>query len=183
MGERLPRQTRVARGPKVDRAAHVLRVPQVRALREAEQEHCYVLGLDSDMRVLVVHLVAVGTANIAYPHARDVFRELIRHNCAQFIFIHNHPGGGARPSGGDHEVTAWLRHAGEWLGIPLVAHVLVPGGRRPPVDVGPPPAHEGQRGDQRPPRPSAPTGGPRTPIPHAAVPTRPRHRRRPSSGL
>ena len=97
------------------------------------------LGLDSDMRVLVVHLVAVGTANIAYPHARDVFRELIRHNCSQFVFVHNHPGGGAIPSGGDREVTAWLRHAGEWLGIPLVAHVLVPGGRRLPVDVGPPP--------------------------------------------
>jgi len=126
------------RSPVVKRATHVLRVPQVRALREAEQEHCYVLGLDAGHHVTVVHLVSVGTVDIAYPHARDVFRELIRHNCVKFVFVHNHPGGHTGPSDGDRDVTAWLRHAGEWLGIPLVAHVLVPGRRGCPVDVGPP---------------------------------------------
>lgn len=123
------------RGPRVDRATRVLRVPAIRALREAEQEHAYVLGLDSELRVLVVHLVAVGTVDVVYPHARDVFRELIRHNCVKFIYVHNHPGGGAVPSVGDQMVTQWLRQAGRWLGIPLLAHVLVPAGRKQPVDV------------------------------------------------
>jgi len=120
---------------KIARAAHVLRLPQIRSLRAAEQEHAYVVGLDSAMVVQCIHLAAVGTVDLVHPTARDVFRELIRHNCVKFIYIHNHPGGERRPSAGDREVTAWLRQAGTWLGIPLVAHVLVPGTNGEPVDV------------------------------------------------
>ncbi len=99
----------------------------MRALRDAEQEHNYAIGLDGGGRVLVVHLAALGTVDIVQSHARDVFRELIRHNCARFLFVHNHPGGPRRASKGDRLVTAWLRSAGEWLGIPLDAHLLIAG--------------------------------------------------------
>lgn len=120
----------------VRQGADVLKLPEIRALRLAEQEHNYAIGLRSDMRVAVVHLAAVGTVDSVQSHARDVFRELIRHNCAKFVFVHNHPHGGAVPSRSDREVTKWLRHAGEWLGIPLQAHVLVVGhSRRRPIEV------------------------------------------------
>jgi len=108
----------------VRKAADVLRVREIRAIVRAEQEHTYVLGLDAALRVVVVHLAALGTSTIASPHARDVFRELIRKNCHRFVFVHNHPAGGG-PSDSDRDVTAWLRQAGEWLGIPLQAHVVV----------------------------------------------------------
>jgi len=115
----------------------VLRVPQVRALRRAEQEHGIVIGLDCTLRVLCVHTAVVGTADFAHAQCRDVFRELIRHNCVKFAYVHNHPGGCRRPSKVDREVTRWLRRAGRWLGIPLLAHVIVPGGSGDPVDVRP----------------------------------------------
>lgn len=118
-------------------AADVFRLPEVRALRDAEQEHQYAVGLDHQLMVLVVHLAAVGTVDSVRAPPRDVFRELIRHNCSQFVFIHNHPGGQRRPSRNDREVTAWYRCAGDWLEVPLVAHVLVPGRNGPPVDVPP----------------------------------------------
>ena len=121
----------------IRKATQVLRLPQIRALRKADQEHNYVIGLDSSLAVLCIHLAAVGTVDLCHSHARDVFRELIRHNCSQFIFVHNHPGGGP-PSAGDQDVTDWLRKAGNWLGIPLVAHVLVPGESEDPRDVGEP---------------------------------------------
>ena len=118
-------------------AAHLFRLPEMRRLRHAEQEHAYAIGLDSTGRVLVVHLAAVGTADIVHPQARDIFRELIRANATRFIYVHNHPGGHRRPSKGDREVTRWLINAGRWLGIPLDAHLLV-AGDGDPVEVKPP---------------------------------------------
>lgn len=105
-------------------ADDVLRIPQISAIRSAEQEHQYVLGLNRMLRLVIVHLVAVGTVDQVQCHARDIFRELIRHNCTSFVLVHNHPGGDP-PSQGDEEMTEWVRNAGEWLGIPLIAHVLV----------------------------------------------------------
>ena len=118
-------------------AAQLFPLPEIRRLRHAEQEHASAIGLDSAGRVLVVHLAAVGTADIVLPHARDIFRELIRANAVRFIYVHNHPGGGRRPSKGDREVTRWLMDAGQWLGIPLDAHLLV-AGDGDPVEVKPP---------------------------------------------
>ncbi|HNB04350.1 MAG TPA: JAB domain-containing protein [Thauera aminoaromatica] len=112
-------------------ALHVLRVPEIRQLLHAEQEHQYVLGLDVNLRLIVVHLVCVGSVDQAQGHARDIFRELIRHNCHSFVLVHNHPYGDVVSSKGDRAVTAWLRQCGEWLGIPLQAHVVVANGKQP----------------------------------------------------
>lgn len=124
-------RTRTRRPIYIRNALHVLRVPEIRRILRAEQEHQYVLGLDATLRLVVVHLVCVGTSDYAQGHARDVFRELIRHNCHRFVLVHNHPYGGVMPSESDRSVTAWLRQCGEWLEIPLQAHVVVAEGKQP----------------------------------------------------
>lgn len=108
----------------------------MRALRRAEQEHNYAIGLDSGGRVIVVHLVAIGTVDKVQAHPRDIFRELIRVNAARFIYVHNHPTGPRRSSESDRQVTSSLMESGEWLGVPLDAHLLV-AGDGDPIVVGP----------------------------------------------
>lgn len=91
----------------------------------AEQEHFYVLGLDCKHQVTVTHCAAIGTVDRVSVAPRDVFRELIRHNCAVFMVAHNHPSGDPHPSSGDLQLTLELQLAGELLGIQLLDHLII----------------------------------------------------------
>lgn len=91
----------------------------------AEQEHFYVLGLDAKYRVVVTHCAAIGTVDRVNVAPRDVFRELIRHNCTVFMVAHNHPSGDPQPSSGDLQLTLELQVAGELLGIKLLDHLII----------------------------------------------------------
>ena len=103
-------------------AAHLLK-----HIARAEQEHFYVLGLDSIHRVVITQCVAIGTADRVHVTGRDVFRELIRHNCSVFFVAHNHPSGNPTASRGDLELTLGLQLAGELLGIELLDHLILAG--------------------------------------------------------
>lgn len=94
----------------------------------AEQEHGYVLGLDSQHRVVIKHLAALGTVDHVHVSPRDVFRELIRANCVAMIVAHNHPSGSTTPSDTDDALTRQLTDGAKLLGIDLLDHVIVASG-------------------------------------------------------
>ena len=94
-------------------------------LKEAEQEHYYVLGLDSRHRVLITHCAAIGTVDRVQVTLRDVFREAVRNNCAAIVCTHNHPSGDPTPSETDHELTRHLLQAAQLMGIPLLDHIVI----------------------------------------------------------
>jgi DNA repair protein RadC len=96
-------------------------------LRAAEQEHLWCLGLDAHHRVVTSNCVALGTVNEVKVVQRDVFRELVRNNCAAFIVVHNHPSGECVPSPQDTGLTFSLQKTGATLGIPLIDHVVLGG--------------------------------------------------------
>lgn len=109
--------------PEVKRARDAADL--LRHIAEEEQEHFYVLGFDTQRRVLTKRCVAMGTVNTVQVAARDIFRELIRHNCVDFIAAHNHPSGDPHPSGSDLQLTLELQLAGVLLAIPLLDHLII----------------------------------------------------------
>lgn len=96
-------------------------------LAAAEQEHLWCLGLDARHRVTTSNCVALGTVDQVQVAQRDVFRELVRSNCAAFIIVHNHPSGECVPSPKDTSLTYGLEKSGAMLGIPLIDHVVLGG--------------------------------------------------------
>jgi DNA repair protein RadC len=94
-------------------------------LRDAAQEHFYVLLLDGRHRVLGDELVSLGTLTASLVHPREVFRPALRAGAAALILVHNHPSGDPEPSPEDRVVTKRLSRAGELLGIPVLDHVIV----------------------------------------------------------
>lgn len=62
-------------------------------------------------------------------HPREAFKEAIRESEASVIFVHNLPSGDPTPSTDDIAVTDRLKKAGEILGIPVIDHVIIGGGR------------------------------------------------------
>jgi DNA repair protein RadC len=90
-----------------------------------EQEHFWVLFLDTRNRVLGSEGIYKGSLNQSQVRVGEVFREAVRRNCAAIIVAHNHPSGDPAPSPEDVAVTRDLVAAGQLLGIEVLDHLVV----------------------------------------------------------
>lgn len=93
------------------------------------KERLYVISVSSQMKVLGKRAVGNGdlTQVMAYP--RLVVETALNHNAYGVILCHNHPGGEARPSVGDVEVTCALEAVLAKLNIALLDHIIVADGK------------------------------------------------------
>jgi DNA repair protein RadC len=123
IGRRISRR-RLREGDSVRGPDDVFRHFHAR-LRDACQEHFYVLLLDGRHRILGEEVVSLGTLTASLVHPREVFRPALRASAAALILVHNHPSGDPEPSPEDRSVTERLGRAGELLGIPVLDHVVV----------------------------------------------------------
>jgi len=98
-------------------------------LRDAKQEHFFLLLLDSRKRFLAEVAISQGTMERALVHPRDVFGAAVRERAGAVVIVHNHPSGDPTPSPEDINVTKRLLEAGTLIGIPLLDHVVLGEGR------------------------------------------------------
>jgi len=94
-----------------------------------DRERFYVLLLDAKGRLMRDHLVSEGTVGEATVYEREVFAPAVRESAYAVICVHNHPSGDPTPSTQDMVLTERLEAAGLTLGVPLLDHVVVGGGR------------------------------------------------------
>lgn len=94
-----------------------------------EVEEFWILALHGNKRLIGRECVFRGTVDACPVYTRDVFRAACRWNAAGLIIAHNHPSGEALPSQADIEITRQLVVAGKILGIQLVDHLVIAGGR------------------------------------------------------
>jgi len=94
-------------------------------LHGASQENFLVVGLDARQRVRLVRTVGVGTLTRVEVHPREVFRPLIRAGMHSCLLAHNHPSGDASPSEADAQLTERMVSVGQFLGIPVVDHIVI----------------------------------------------------------
>ncbi|NPV09734.1 MAG: DNA repair protein RadC [Anaerolineae bacterium] len=93
------------------------------------EEELRVLVLDTKNQVLAIQKVYRGTVSGSPVRAAEVFREALRRNAPGLIVVHNHPSGDPTPSPEDVQTTQRLYQAGNLLGIELLDHLIVAGGR------------------------------------------------------
>ncbi len=92
------------------------------------QERFAVLLLDIKHRVLGVRVITIGTATETLAHPREIFREVIRHGATRVIVAHNHPSGSVDPSPEDIHLTRQLLMGAQYLGIPILDHLILGNG-------------------------------------------------------
>ena len=93
------------------------------------QEQLRVLLLDARTRVVGVRVIYQGNANSSMIRAAEVLRPAVVEAAPQVIVVHNHPSGDPSPSPEDVRITRDLAQAATLLGIALLDHVVVGGGR------------------------------------------------------
>lgn len=92
------------------------------------QEKFAVLLLDIRHRLLGTRVITIGTATETLAHPRDIFREVIRQGATRVIVAHNHPSGSVEPSSEDINLTRQLLMGAQFLGIPLLDHLILGNG-------------------------------------------------------
>ncbi len=112
----------------------VIESPQIAAavlsneLMWQNNERFAVLLLDVKNRLLGTKIITIGTATETLIHPREVFRETIKQGASKLIVAHNHPSGGLEPSQEDLNSTEQLLKGGQYLGIPLLDHLILGNG-------------------------------------------------------
>ncbi len=92
-------------------------------------EYFIAVLLDNKNRKLRDVVVSMGSLTASIVHPRDVFARVIRNAAAAVIFVHNHPSGDPTPSAEDLEITRRLREVGEIVGVRVLDHIVIGGGR------------------------------------------------------
>jgi len=90
-------------------------------------ERFYVINVDARNRLNNVALISEGTLDESAVYPREVVNAAIQGKASAVIFAHNHPGGSFKPSKTDMEVTRHLSEGLEFIGVPVLDHIIVAG--------------------------------------------------------
>lgn len=94
-----------------------------------QRQECFaVLLLNAKCRALCTEIVAMGTLSACAVDARGVFRLAVARSAHSVILAHNHPSNDPLPSREDEEVTAYLKGAGDGLGVKVRDHIIIADG-------------------------------------------------------
>jgi len=74
-------------------------------------------------------LVSRGGEASTAAEPKDVFRPAVKRGAAGVILVHNHPSGNPEPSETDVDASERIAKAGELIGVELIDHVILGGGR------------------------------------------------------
>ena len=91
----------------------------------SNQEHFYVILLNTKNMIIYTILVSIGTINASLVHAREVFRNAIKKSANSVILVHNHPSGNAFPSMEDRDLTNRMKDVGQLVGIQVIDHIIM----------------------------------------------------------
>ncbi len=93
------------------------------------KERFAVVLLDVKNRLIGTQIISIGSATETIAHPREIFQEILRHGATRAIVGHNHPSGNLEPSVEDISLTRQLLTGGQFLGIPVLDHLILGNGR------------------------------------------------------
>ncbi len=94
-----------------------------------EQEHLWVILLDTRNRVISIERIYKGSLNASSVRIAELFRPAIQRNAASIVLVHNHPSGDPAPSPEDVALTRGAIQVGKLLDIEVLDHLVIGLGR------------------------------------------------------
>ncbi|RJO59868.1 DNA repair protein RadC [candidate division WS5 bacterium] len=97
-------------------------------LSRETKEHFIAIHLDTKNRIICVDTISIGSLTSSIVHPREVFKSVLLSSAASIALVHNHPSGAPEPSRDDIDITTRLKEAGNFLGIPVIDHIIIGNG-------------------------------------------------------
>ena len=97
-------------------------------LSRETKEHFIAIHLDTKNRIICIDTISIGSLVSSIVHPREVFKSVLLSSAASIAIVHNHPSGTPEPSKDDINITKKLKEAGNFLGIPVIDHVIIGNG-------------------------------------------------------
>ena len=97
-------------------------------LSRETKEHFIAIHLDTKNRVICIDTISIGSLTGSLVHPREVFKSVLLSSAASIAVVHNHPSGTPEPSADDISITKRLKEAGNFLGIPVIDHIIIGNG-------------------------------------------------------
>jgi DNA repair protein RadC len=88
-------------------------------------EQFKVLFLNTASRVLGVYELSTGGISGTIADPRLVYSAALKANAVSIVLCHSHPSGSLKPSRQDEELTEKLKHAGRFLDIKVLDHIII----------------------------------------------------------
>ncbi|MFV2072343.1 MAG: DNA repair protein RadC [Thermoanaerobaculales bacterium] len=101
----------------------------VRRLGRESREVFGFLSLDGRHRFVSSHELTLGTRTQAPVDAAELFRLALQDRASGVLLFHNHPSGDLEPSRDDLDLTRRLVRGGLVVGVTVLDHLIVAGGR------------------------------------------------------
>jgi len=101
----------------------------IEKLKDKKKEYFIAVFLDSKNKIIGDEIISIGTLNSSLVHPREVFKEAIKNSANAIILVHNHPSGNVEPSEEDYRVNKVLVETGDLVGIKVLDHLVVGGGK------------------------------------------------------
>lgn len=96
-------------------------------LCEMDREVLCVINMKTDGKAINFSIVSIGAINQSVAEPRELFKTSILSNAASMIMVHNHVSGNLEPSKSDVMVTDRMVQLCNFMGIPLLDHIIVGG--------------------------------------------------------
>jgi DNA repair protein RadC len=94
-----------------------------------DQEHVRVALLDARQRIMSIPTAYIGSPHTTHVRIADLLSDAIRDKASSIVLLHNHPSGDATPSSADGMMTRQVYDATRLMGIDLLDHLVIGGGR------------------------------------------------------
>lgn len=92
---------------------------------DRDKEHFWVVGLASNLKILFIELIALGTKKSVPVEPMEVFSVAIQKRAVSIVLVHNHPSLELTPSEADFNITDQLIQTGRIVNIPVYDHLII----------------------------------------------------------
>jgi len=113
------RERQVFTGPEVVAEAARARIGHLKV------EEFWVALVDNKNRLMAWECVGRGTVDQTAVYPREVLALALKHSASGVILAHNHPGGDAKPSQADLDLTRRINRSAQELGLRVLDHLVV----------------------------------------------------------
>lgn len=100
-------------------------IKDVIKIEQEPEEVLYLITLSNVNQIHSFMEVARGTINCCNFHEADIYKRVLLSNCRNFILVHNHPSGIAKPSLDDRKVTEDMKKSSKLLGLNFLDHIVI----------------------------------------------------------